>query len=692
MSRLFTAQARPAERRGINLSLADLNRMMDTALMGSPSATGREINADSALALSAVWACVRILSETTASLPLVVYRRLGNGGKERAPQHPLYAILHDRPNPEMTSMELRETLMSHVTLWGNAYAEIQRRPATGDVLALWPLRPDRMKITRGNDGKLVYVYRLSDNKEKVFDRSLILHLRGLSPNGIQGYSPLTVAREAIGLGLAAEEFGARFFGNGAVPGLVLQHPGVLGDDAHKRLRQSWEDRHSGLENAQRVAILEEGMTVEKIGVPPEDAQFLETRKFQVHEIARIFGVPLHMIADLDRATFSNIEQQSIDFVTRTIRPWTGRIEQRMGASLIAAVEQERYFVEHVLEGLLRGDIASRYSAYSIGRQWGWLSANDVRVIENMNPVEGLDQYLMPLNMIDATDPDAGKGPVAMSEQSEPGAPSIKASTDEDARSRGSEEAERRGSEDAERRALVSYEKRALARQQLAQTFRPVLRDTAQRVVNREVNDVGNQVNKVKNGGSVETFTSWLQEFYAEHAGFIARYMLATMQAYAALIVAQVEEEIGARMDAQAQDRFVRAYNEDRSEQWAQRNKRLLEEAMESDDPIAAAEEVLTQTRENYADDWAMEQTTRLAGAMAVTAYGAMGVRKLRWMTIGKNCPHCKSLNGVVIEIEYNFMDAGSVTQPADGSAPMRIKRNIGHPPLHRGCDCMVVSA
>lgn len=678
---MMTAQVTPAQRRGINLSLADLNRLMDTAILGSPTTTGREVSAESALTMTAVWACVRILSETVASLPLVLYRRLGNGGKERAPDHPLYTLLHERPNPEMTSMELREALMGHLALWGNAYAEIQRRPATGDVLALWPLRPDRMKIARGDDGQLVYVYRLANNKEKVFDRSLILHLRGLSPNGIQGYSPLTVAREAIGLGLAAEEFGARFFGNGAVPGLVLQHPGVLGDDAHKRLRESWEERHSGLENAQRVAILEEGMTVEKIGVPPEDAQFLETRKFQVTEVARIFGVPLHMIADLDRATFSNIEQQSIDFVTRTVRPWTGRIEQRLGASLIAAVEQERYFVEHVLEGLLRGDIASRYQAYSIGRQWGWLSANDVRSIENMNPVEGLDKYLMPLNMIDATDPDAGKE-----------APAPDAPVDE-AQNGGGDAALRQAQrQEQEQRALASYEKRAVARQQLAQTFRPVMRDTAQRVINRETNDVGNQLQKMKAGGSVEIFTSWLDEFYQEHEKFIARYMQATLLTYAALIVAQVEEEVGKGMDTQAQERFVRAYNNDRSHQWAERNRRLMEEALNEDDPITAAETQLAQTRENFADDWAMEETTRLAGAMAVTAYGALGVNKLRWVTFGKNCPHCQSLNGVVIEISYNFLDAGGVTQPGGDTPPMKLRHNIGHPPLHRGCDCAVVSA
>ena len=672
VSRLFTAQNRPSERRGVNLSLAELNRMMDAAIAGMPTATGREVSADSAMTMTAVWACVRILSETVASLPLVLYRRLPNGGKERAPDHPLYPVLHDRPNPEMTSMEFREALMGHLALWGNAFAEIQRQPATGDVLALWPLRPDRMKIERGPDGRLVYVYRLTEGKDKIFERSLILHLRGLSPNGIQGYSPLDVAREAIGLGLAAEEFGARFFGNGAVPGLVLQHPGVLGDDAHKRLRMSWEDRHSGLENAQRVAILEEGMTVEKIGIPPEDAQFLETRKFQVQEVARIFGVPLHMIADLDRATFSNIEQQSIDFVTRTVRPWTGRIEQRMGASLIAAVEQERYFVEHVLEGLLRGDIASRYAAYSIGRQWGWLSANDVRTIENMNPVEGLDQYLMPLNMVDATDPEAGQP--ANSE------PTANEDSDETSATR------------AEQRALPSYEKRAAARQQLAKTFRPALRDSAQRVVNREVNDVGNQVNRMKSGGSVETFTSWLQEFYAEHEKFIARYMLATVATYANLVTAQVEEEIGGKVDADASDRFVNAYNADRSRQWAQRNRVVIEKSLNEENPIESVESTLAHLRETFADDWAMEETTRLAGAVAKTAYGLLGVTKLRWVAFGENCPHCKSLNGLVIDIQYNFLDAGGVTQPGDGSAPIRMTHNVGHPPLHAGCDCAVVSA
>jgi HK97 family phage portal protein len=362
---------------------------------GQGTATGRRVSADSALTLTAVYACVRILAETLASLPLVTYRRLGPGrGKQRATGHYLYAVLHDVANPEMSSFTLRETLQGHVALRGNAFAEIElgRR---GEVLGLWPLRPDKMERIEREGGRLKYFYRVPKPKGgekpvKKLDQERVLHIKGLSSNGIIGYDPITLAGQALGLALGTEEYGARFFGNGARPG-------------YKRLQGSWEDRHMGLSNAHRTAILEEGLDYKEVGLAPEAAQFLQTRKFQNTEIARLYRVPPHMLADLERATFSNIEHQSLEFMMHTMRPWLVRWEQELQRAVVSEGDRGTIFCEFLVDGLLRGDIASRYTAYAQGRQNGWLSANDIREKENMNPVEGGDVLLVPLNMIPASE-------------------------------------------------------------------------------------------------------------------------------------------------------------------------------------------------------------------------------------------------------------------------------------------------
>jgi HK97 family phage portal protein len=376
----------------------------ESILRGSQEAAGLAVpSIEGSLAMPTVYACIRVLSETIASLPLVLYRRTA-AGRERATEHPLYEVLHEQPNPEQTAMELRELIVSHVAGWGNAYVEIEWTQA-GRVRALWPLRPDRMRILR-RDGELAYEYSMPTGRTEILPWHRIMHVRGLGGNGVQGYSPLRMAMVAVALGMATEEFGARFFANGARPGAVLTHPGTLSDKAMANLKASWAGEHGGLEKSHRLRILEEGMKLEAIGVPPEEAQFLETRTFQAEEIARIYRMPPHKVGLLNKATFSNIEHQSIEFVTDTILPWLVRLEQVMQRDLLTAQERRTHYVEHVVDGLLRGDTQSRYQAYAVGRQWGWLSVNDIRQRENMEPVRDGDVYLQPLNMVAAGAPVA----------------------------------------------------------------------------------------------------------------------------------------------------------------------------------------------------------------------------------------------------------------------------------------------
>ena len=340
--------------------------------------SGKTVTERSAMQMTAVYSCVRILSEAVAGLPLHLYKYTDSGGKAMALDHPLYRLLHDEPNPEMRSFVFRETLMTHLLLWG-----------------------------RDEDGRLYYTYYRGTGeaiKNKEFAVTLqpseVLHIPGLGFDGLVGYSPIAMAKNAIGMAIACEEYGAKFFANGAAPGGVLEHPGTIKDP--QRVRESWQSTFGGSGNANKIAVLEEGMKYTPIGISPEQAQFLETRKFQINEIARIFRVPPHMVGDLEKSSFSNIEQQSLEFVKYTLDPWVIRWEQSIQRSLLSKDEKAMYFVKFNLEGLLRGDYQSRMNGYAIGRQNGWMSANDIRELENLDRIpaeDGGDLYLINGNML-----------------------------------------------------------------------------------------------------------------------------------------------------------------------------------------------------------------------------------------------------------------------------------------------------
>ena len=375
-----------------------------TFLMGGTS-SGKTVTERSAMQMTAVYACVRILSEAIAGLPLHLYRYKPDGGKEKAIDHPLYLILHDEPNPEMSSFVFRETLMTHLLLFGNAYAQVIRN-GKGEVIALYPLMPNRMSVERDENGRLYYQYfKTSDeaggrNESVVMRPYDVLHIPGLGFDGLVGYSPIAMAKNAIGLSMATEEFGSKFFANGAAPSGVLEHPSTIKDP--QRVREAWQSQFGGSSNSGKIAVLEEGMKYTPISIAPEQAQFLETRKFQINEIARIFRVPPHMLADLEKSSFSNIEQQSLEFVKYTLDPWVVRWEQSIQRTLFTSEEKRQYFVKFNVEGLLRSDYASRMSGYATARQNGWMSANDIRELENMDripPEEGGDLYLINGNML-----------------------------------------------------------------------------------------------------------------------------------------------------------------------------------------------------------------------------------------------------------------------------------------------------
>lgn len=430
--------------------------------------SGVTVTNDTAMNFSAVFLAHKILGESTAMLPLFLLKRLPRG-KEPAREHSLFSILHDVANPEMDAYLVRETLTQHLAGWGRAHAKVDY-DANGRVTALWPIPPNLVTVTRDKNQRLAFEVAFSDGQKKTYRSDEMLFLRGLSIDGINCYSPIEQAREGIGLGLAAEGYGAAFFGNGAVPGGVLETPNQVKDGTYDRLLNSWNQRHGGVGNANKVAILEQGMTYKAIGLPPGDAQFLETRAFAVQEIARWYRLP-SMMLNLDGAnsTYASVEAFGLQFVLYTLYPWLVRWEKAISMQLLLERERKELFAEHLMTALLRGDTATRYQAYATARQWGWLSVNDIRELENMNPVENGDVYLSPLNMVETGRP-------------------------------------------ADRPA----------RGVIQRTFLPVMTEAVQRAFKREQNDVTSAGAKVQQKKGAESFADWLADFYNEHRDFMVR--------------------------------------------------------------------------------------------------------------------------------------------------------------------------
>ena len=675
----MTRLLQPTERRQASL----FSPAWQDVVIGMPSSSGVTVTPESSLCYTAVLACVRVLAEGVASLPCILYERYQVGGqdaKKRARAHQVYRLLHDAPNGVMTALEFFEVGMAHVLLWGNFFAEIEWSPR-GQVLGLWPLPAWRVTPGWSREGKS-YRLQIDGQADKVLSDYQVLHVPGFGYDGVSGRSMISLAREAIGLGLAAERYGGSVFGSGVVPGGVLEHPGQLSDEAYRRLQESWSGRHQGLANAQRLAILEEGMKYDKVGIPPEDAQFLETRRFQRSEIAGIFRVPLHMIGDLERATFSNIEQQSTEFLTNSLAPWLRRWEQRVDRSLLVGRERERFYAEFLVDALLRGDTATRYAAYATGRQWGWLSVNDIRARENMNPVDGGDEYLVPLNMVEAGGELDGSG-----------------GSDGSEAKRGVSQALEITAEMREQRDRRTVD----GRRRLARTYRPTLRHMAQRIVNREVNDLRQAARRYL-PDSPERFLSWLDEFDGKHSEFVGEYMDAPIRAYLALVGEQVERELDQPVTADMLEQFGADYVAGRRNRWManlMRGVRSIVDGQRSqpggqeqrEDPPNTLDEMesyLSERQETEAEAYAEDESNTGSNAAAVALYLLLGVLVKRWMAFGESCPYCQALDGRTVATALTFIDPENPLSVLSG--PVWVPSGpVGHAPLHRGCDCMVVA-
>lgn len=647
---------------------------------GIETAAGVRVDAETAYEYSAFWAGVRVISEDVATLPLITYQRLDRG-KRRAAEHPLYPVLHDAANPMMTAAQFRQTLQGHALTWGNGYAQIVRDNG-GRMRELWPLRPDRTtpEIHRRGAGALEVWYRYTDGTNGIYELIApenVLHIAGLGFDGICGYSVIHYARNSLALGLATERYGASFFGNGSRPGGVLSHPGVLSPEAKKRIATDWDNSHRGLDRAQRVTVLEEGVSWQQIGIPPEDAQFLQTRQLQVTEMARWLRLPPHKIADLERATFSNIEHLQLDYVSSALRIWLVTWEQTIALRLLTETERSTYYAEHLVDALLRGDTMSRYQAYAIGRQWGWFSANDVREKENENPVEGGDTYLVPLNMVPADQ-------LAL----DPPPPPAAGDQDDDG-----------DGEELGAAAAAAHRRRSVAaRRRLARSFLPLFVDADRRLATMERAEVGSLVRRYLQqrgpaGRSTSAFLAAVEDLYQ---GLVRERTLARwlplLVVLGGEIAADAAEDVGAD-DPPDLTTWITAYA---ASHVAYRvasaigQLRAVVEDPETEDPAAAVAGRLDKWVDERPERTARWESVQLPNAAARETWRTAGVRKVRWRIRGDTCPFCTKLDGVVVAIEEPFAPAGG--QVTGLESKLEIERNTFHPPLHPGCDCAIEPA
>ena len=379
-----------------NLSVTDDKAWNQTLwrLIGARTQSGEQVDENTALTYSAVWAAVQLISSTISTLPLHLLKK-NQRKTSKVLDNPLYRVLHDRFNSSMTAQIGREVMTAHILTWGNCYAEIVRDPL-GRVYELWPIGPDRVTPEMTDNG---VIYRIRVGSEtKTLSREKILHIPGLGYDGLVGYSVIAMARKSIGLGMAMETFGERYFGAGTHPGVIVSHPGQLKDPT--KLRDSLAASYSGLGQSHRLMLLEEGMKLENIGIPPNDSQFIESRGFQIPEIARWFNLPPHKLKDLTRSSFSNIESEQISFVTDSILPWLVRFEQHYNMQLLAQSDiQRQSYTKHNVDGLMRGDSAARAAYY--GAMWGhgFMTINEIREKEDWDPSDQpyADELFIPAN-------------------------------------------------------------------------------------------------------------------------------------------------------------------------------------------------------------------------------------------------------------------------------------------------------
>ncbi len=652
-------------------SLSSPDQWLVDAFGGGPTNAGVSVSQDSALKLSVVYACVNVLSQDVAKLPLITYRHL-TPGKERAPEHPVYPLLKRKANFQSTAFNFRRTLQAHAMTWGGGFAEIELNN-DDEPIGLWPLLPDRTEVLRVDGQK---IFKTTVGNDDVFLRAdQVLYIPGLGFDGLRGYSVINYAKQAIGAGLAAEQFGAEFFGNGARPGGVITRKDSLTEEAQDRIRRSWDTKHQGLSNAQRVAILDEGMDYKMIGVPPEDAQFIASKQFSVEDVVRFFRVPPHKVQHLLRSTFSNIQDENRSYVADTLQAWLVNWEQEVNITLFDEDEQDEFFAEHNVEALLRGNSEDRAAFYQSGINNGWMNPNQVRAKENMNPYEGGERYYISQNVIPVE--QAGMNMARTSRQQPV-------------------DTEERTAQ--EKRATASATERHRVQKAHVRAFASV----ADRLIIRETESVRGIVTKVYGERNAEEFGNDLIRFYENFLEIVRAAFTPLLTTYADTIKSIIAEELGRDISPDPTfEQFTEEYINGFSVRYVRKSRKQLD-AIVNEVPIEQQADAVLERLDQWEngnpdgsgtprrDKLADNESVRAMGALSKAAYAAASVLTLRWVTFGTNCPFCNKLDGKIIGIQENFMDKGDILDPdIEDEEPMTVRAHVGHPPLHNFCNCGV---
>ena len=676
------------------------------------SHAGVDVTPWSALTLSTVYACISAIANQMAALPLLVYRRDGRK-RVRATDRPEFQLLHKRANPRMSAFTWKQTMFGHVLGWGNAWSE-KEYDSQMRVVNLWPIRPDRFQRFRTVNGHLVVDFTLPNGGEVTLEYWRLHHVRGLGADGYLGYSPVALAMQSIGLALAAEEYGARFFSNDARPGVVLKHPGQLKtQEAKDRLLASWRNEAGGLSNAHRTRLLEDGMDLLTIGIPPNEAQFLETRQFQTAQIASWFGVPPSIIGDMERATWSNSEQAALNFKTFCLRPWASNHEAQLVMDVLPS--DGSLDVEYLFDDFLRGDSGVRWASYEVGQRVGALSVNEIRAFEGLDPIENGDEHYLPSNMgrLDEEGniltPLSAKLPIAESaEEAESAENSEGQGQGPRAEGRGDEEEQRtsprpspeerehgtspRPSPEGEGEKRAAIERRQVRsqarRKSTVDAYRETLAEIYGRTVRKEVRDIRAQLPTIER--SLSEFVDWLTDYYRELSPFMVRSLLPVLRALMVAIIDQAADELDKESVGltEAFEAWVQGYADNYAREWGNDSLAELqaaaEEALGADgDPVQAVEQHLGYWEEQKAATQSNAESVNAANAMAVAAYEGYRVERLRWRTNAGACEICSPLDGKVVGIREFF------AQPGDTLGGATMKKRKRHPPLHGGCNCHV---
>ena len=631
--------------------------------------SGVSVNAKTALGSSPFWSAVKIITEDVATLPLITYQRLQPRGKERARDHPNFQLLRNQPNPDMNAVTFWEMFVGHVILWGGGFAE-KELDGAGRTVALWPLAPDKTRVVRLNSRKFV-VTRLPNGQEVRLPAENVFHVPGFGFDGLNGVSVVTFHRRTLGLGLAMKEFGERFYGQGTTMSGLLTTDTVLKDKEQRdRLTDSMRLMHEGLGKSHRFALLEGGLKWQQMGTSPRDSQFIEGRKFDVLEVARLFRMPPHKLGDLDRAIQANVEGMQQSYYVDTLRPWLTRIEAAINTQLFIESERAEFFAEFLPDAILRGDIKTRFEAYRTGIQNGFLSPNDARDRENMNAFEGGDRHFIQLNMVPVELAGAGLEP-----------------SDNDG--------ERALLPAPDRRREIRTKRSIAARFRLRQLHEPVFERAVRSALAREIPAARRALKSAFAGRDAQDFQGWIGKFYPEHHKRLVALFAPIVRAYGEVVVGAALEELGSDVTPEGLDAFAAEFTDELATREVNNSIAQLRAILrdtEAEEMEAALRDRLDTWEETRARKTARRESVLGGGAFAVFAFAAAGVTRLVWSTVGKSCPACLGLDGKIVEIHSTFAQPGDVLNP-DGNgdrAPITVSRSFTHPPAHGGCDCVVV--